>query len=486
MPIDSPGAASQHLPWPSVTDAARRRRPLTFEPFRGLRYAPERVEDLAAVTAPPYDTLDRAGVAALRATDPHNIVRIILPRATKPTRRPERAAAHDAGYDEARDLLARWRGDGVLVVDPEPALYVYEQVDGRPENRGSPAGVLRGLIGAVELRDPDERVVLPHEDVLPGPVQDRLALMRVTRANLEPILLVYQGGGTTTEIVEAVSATPPMVEAHGPDGTSYRLWRISDPQRLATIAQDLAPRQSLIADGHHRYAAYLRLREEMHAAGAGNGPWDAGLALLVDQRAHPLGIAAIHRTVTGRTLRDVVDAASGVFQVEMFGADGAAARKALAGCAGVAHALIATGYSSGSRTTERPRSRARSLRHAPFSIPTSSTGSSWAAPSGLLRKRSATSTTSGPSSTRCVTAAVWRSCSTPSTWPPCGRWPARADECHASRPRSGPSRARVSSCGPSTTRRRGLPVRTGRRGGEGRARSSSPPTERTSPTADLD
>jgi uncharacterized protein (DUF1015 family) len=342
MPIDSPGAASQHLPWPSVTDAARRRRPLTFEPFRGLRYAPERVEDLAAVTAPPYDTLDRAGVAALRATDPHNIVRIILPRATKPTRRPERAAAHDAGYDEARDLLARWRGDGVLVVDPEPALYVYEQVDGRPENRGSPAGVLRGLIGAVELRDPDERVVLPHEDVLPGPVQDRLALMRVTRANLEPILLVYQGGGTTTEIVEAVSATPPMVEAHGPDGTSYRLWRISDPQRLATIAQDLAPRQSLIADGHHRYAAYLRLREEMHAAGAGNGPWDAGLALLVDQRAHPLGIAAIHRTVTGRTLRDVVDAASGVFQVEMFGADGAAARKALAGCAGVAHALIAT------------------------------------------------------------------------------------------------------------------------------------------------
>jgi uncharacterized protein (DUF1015 family) len=298
------------------------------------------------VTAPPYDTLDRAGVAALRAADPHNIVRIILPRAAKPTWPPERADGPDAhtGYDEARDLLAQWRGDGVLVVDPEPALYVFEQIDDRSEDPGSSghAGVLRGLIGAVGLREPDEKVVLPHEDVLPGPVEDRLALMRATRANLEPILLAYQGGGVATEIVEATSATPPLVEARDHDGASYRLWRISDPQRLAAIAHDLAPRQSFIADGHHRYAAYLRLREEMHAAGAGPGPWDAGLAILVDQRAHPLRVAAIHRTVVGRTLRDVIDAASDAFQVDTFGTDGAAARTALARCAGVAHGVVAT------------------------------------------------------------------------------------------------------------------------------------------------
>jgi uncharacterized protein (DUF1015 family) len=331
---------------PSVTDAARRRRPLTFEPFRGLRYAPERVKDLAAVAAPPYDTLDRAGVAALRAADPHNIVRIILPRAVKPTWPPERTDGPDAhaGYDEARDLLTQWRRDGVLVADLEPALYVFEQIDDREEDPGSSgqAGVLRGLIGALGLREPDEKVVLPHEDVLPGPVQDRLALMRATRANLEPILLAYQGGGAATEIVEATSATPPLVEARDPGGISYRLWRISDPQRLAAIAHDLAPRQLLIADGHHRYAAYLRLREEMRALGAGPGPWDTGLAILVDQRAHPLRVAAIHRTVAGRTLRDVLDAASDAFHVDTFGTDGAAARAALAECAGVAHGFVAT------------------------------------------------------------------------------------------------------------------------------------------------
>jgi hypothetical protein len=40
-------------------------------------------------------------------------------------------------------------------------------------------------IGALGLRDPDQRVVLPHEDVMPGPVADRLELMRAARANVE-------------------------------------------------------------------------------------------------------------------------------------------------------------------------------------------------------------------------------------------------------------------------------------------------------------
>ena len=52
---------------------------LRLQPFHGVRYAPSL--DLAAVTAPPYDVLDDEAVAALDASDPHNIVRLVLPRA---------------------------------------------------------------------------------------------------------------------------------------------------------------------------------------------------------------------------------------------------------------------------------------------------------------------------------------------------------------------------------------------------------------------
>ena len=38
---------------------------------------------------------------------------------------------------------------------------------------------------------------LPHEDVIEGIVADRLAMMTASEANLEPILLVYDGAGAT-------------------------------------------------------------------------------------------------------------------------------------------------------------------------------------------------------------------------------------------------------------------------------------------------
>ena len=55
---------------------------LRLEPFHGVRYAP--ALDLAAVTAPPYDVLDDEAVAALDASDPHNVVRLVLPRGCRP------------------------------------------------------------------------------------------------------------------------------------------------------------------------------------------------------------------------------------------------------------------------------------------------------------------------------------------------------------------------------------------------------------------
>ncbi len=84
------------------------------------------------------------GLHQLQSNDPHNIVRLILPQAATPEARNEQAAG----------TLRRWLSEGVLTADPEPGLYVYEQRDG--------TGMLqRGLIGALRVTDPAERVVLP-------------------------------------------------------------------------------------------------------------------------------------------------------------------------------------------------------------------------------------------------------------------------------------------------------------------------------------
>ena len=88
-------------------------------------------------------------------------------------------------------------------------------------------------------------------------------------------------GDATRLVDEIAAARQPLLAAVTEDGITHRLWAITDPAEQAAVAADLAPRQALIADGHHRYAAYLELQARRHAAGDQAGPWDHGLALLV-------------------------------------------------------------------------------------------------------------------------------------------------------------------------------------------------------------
>ncbi|MEU5130550.1 DUF1015 domain-containing protein [Streptomyces mobaraensis] len=285
---------------------------LRLAPFRGLRYVPERVGSLAAVTSPPYDVVVRPdGLRHLETADPHNIVRLILPQAATAADRHRRAA----------DTLRRWQEERVLAPDPEPALYVYEQ-------QGD--GILqRGLIGALRLTPREEKIVLPHEDVMPHIVEDRAALMRDTGANLEPLLFAYRGDGTATgaaAVIERVTGTTPLLSTTTDDGFAHRLWSVTDPDDLTRIGDDLSRRQALIADGHHRWATYLRLRAEQPAP----GPWDFGLVLLVDTARYPLRVRAIHRLLHRLPLADALTAVSGAFRVRTLDTPLPAALEALA------------------------------------------------------------------------------------------------------------------------------------------------------------
>jgi uncharacterized protein (DUF1015 family) len=283
----------------------------------------------------------------LRAADPHNVVRLILPG--------ENADSGNA----AASLLREWLSAGVLIRDRMASLYVYEQC--------ASACLQRGIIGVVRLGPPESARILPHEGVMPGLVAGRRELMAATQANLEPIFLVYDGAqaggvaeaaaaapgtatpgtatpGTATGVIDRVAAErAPLVTITTEDGVTHRLWRLGDPAEQAAIATDLAGRRALIADGHHRYAAYLELQAEMRAHGLGAGPWDYGLAFLVDSAAYPPRLGAIHRVLPGLPPDRAAELAKGGFAVQDMPAglslDDALRRLATAGREGTAFLL---------------------------------------------------------------------------------------------------------------------------------------------------
>jgi uncharacterized protein (DUF1015 family) len=269
---------------------------LVLAPFRAVRYALGPGEDLAPLTTPPYDVIDDAAVAGYEAADPRNAVRLILPRDLPadgpgaPAPRPD-GVTPGAGsrYPRAAATMRLWLSEGVLRRDRMPALYVYEETDH--------GHVQRGLVGAVAVADPEAGIILPHENTMAGPVTDRLALTEATGANLEPIFLLYDGGGATSRLVAQTTQLPPLIDTTTDDGVHHRLWAITDPDQLTEIAADLAPRRAVIADGHHRYATYRHHQADRHAAGDGPGPWDYGLAFLADATAAGPRVHAIHRVI---------------------------------------------------------------------------------------------------------------------------------------------------------------------------------------------
>ena len=291
-------------------------------PFRGWRYAP--ALDLLSVTAPPYDVLSDAEVAAYAARDARNIVHVDVPPHTA------------EGYAGAAATLRAWMADGVLVRDVAPTLTLYRQhfTDETGAAR-SVIGVLGGLpvvdyrssveqapdpsscrrqdpVGSVAARpqslgnsrDPAPggittaaSTVLPHENVTPKASTDRLDLTRATNANLSPVWGLSLASGLagllqrTWDAAVAAGAVPAGLEEAG---VTHETLPIADAGAIDAINALLGPADVLIADGHHRYGVAQKYRDE-----AGTPAARHTLAFVGELVDDQLSVEAIHRLYDG-------------------------------------------------------------------------------------------------------------------------------------------------------------------------------------------
>jgi uncharacterized protein (DUF1015 family) len=226
------------------------------KPLRTLRYDLRAVGSLDAVIAPPYDVIDPQRRAALVERSPFNVVEIDLP---EPHDGPEDPYAHAATVMEA------WRQQSVLVREREPALWALAQDFTAPDGSRR---TRTGFFARVRVEDYGAGRIRPHERTQPGPKEDRLRLTRATRANLSPIFSLFDDpGGEAQAALEAAVGDEPFAAATDDDGVENRLWRIADPAALEAVERALAPRELLIADGHHRYETARIYAQEVGGEG---------------------------------------------------------------------------------------------------------------------------------------------------------------------------------------------------------------------------
>lgn len=222
---------------------------------------------------------------------------------------PNRIGAHASARAFARpyhDVVARfagWQRTGQVRRDDQPALYLHEY---------TASGItVRGLVGALDLTrtttDPGRAAVYPHEGVHPARAAELADRMAAMALNPAPILLTHRAPAGLRELLGRVRREAADHQFTDRSGQYHRVWAIRSVEQLAEIATGLESTHAVLADGHHRYAAYEDLRRDHPELAPAT---DAGLAMLVDQDDTPLYLGAIHRILYGLRFKDLESTAA--------------------------------------------------------------------------------------------------------------------------------------------------------------------------------
>jgi uncharacterized protein (DUF1015 family) len=211
--------------------------------FQGLVPAPAHAAEVACV---PYDVVDAAEAAALAAGRPRSLLHvdraeIDLPAGTDPY--------SGAVYARAREAFLRLQREGVLVREPEPCLYLYQQQMGAHRQRG--------IVGVCHVDDYDREVIKKHEKTRPDKEDDRTRLIDALGANTGPIFLTHRDDAGIRALADAAVRAEPRCDFSAPDGIRHTVWRI--PGGEPWIRAFAALPAAYIADGHHRAASAARV-----------------------------------------------------------------------------------------------------------------------------------------------------------------------------------------------------------------------------------
>ena len=286
-----------------------------IQAFRGLRYDLGHVGSLSDVVTPPYDVIGPEFQDQLYKRHPANFIRLEL------NREEPGDNEHSNKYSRAAKFLRQWRQEGLMQLDPDPAIYVYHQTfktEGGEFTR-------RGFMCRVRLERFGQGKIYPHEETHSGPKADRLLLTKATKANLSQIFGLYpdpenQAQNLLEKTVQG--QTPHTAVDHL--GVVHKMWPVIDSKVITDVAAIMGPKPMFIADGHHRYETacnykdFLAEEEHLDSEHPANfvlmqcvGMNDPGLLVLPTHR--------LFRGVPSMTSQELQGKLGNCFRLESFG-----------------------------------------------------------------------------------------------------------------------------------------------------------------------
>ena len=277
-----------------------------IRPFRGFRPRP----DLAAQVASfPYDVINSDEARALAQGNPWSFLHVGKPeidldRAIPPydDRVYAQAAANLKGFVEA----------GVLVRDPAPRLYVYQQRMGDH--------VQAGVVAACRVSEYESGSIKRHEYTRKDKEDDRTRHVTECNANAEPVFLTYRARADIDAVVDAVRARTPAIDVVTGDGVGHTVWVIDSDDEIRDVVERFQTIGAMyVADGHHRTAAAVRNGQAARARNpnpTGDEPYEFFMAVVFpDNQLKILDYNRVVKDLNGLTPDQFLASVDGKFEV---------------------------------------------------------------------------------------------------------------------------------------------------------------------------
>lgn len=270
-------------------------------PFGGVTYNKKKVGNFSKVMIPPYDIISKEDQDRFYRAHPYNCIRLTLGKEFPGD------TEFNNKYTRANAFFNSWIKNEILTRDDEASIYAYEQ---RFNYKGRKY-VRLGFTALFKLEELEAGRVYPHENTLPKPKQDRLSLLEATAANFEPIFSLYMDEDEKiSKILKKNIKRKPIVEARDVFGIHNKLWKISSKPVINKIMKEMASKQVFIADGHHRYEASLKYRNEMRTKAqksTGDEPYNFIMMYFANTYDKGLVIMPIHRLVLNLDLKGKIN-----------------------------------------------------------------------------------------------------------------------------------------------------------------------------------
>ena len=226
------------------------------QPFHGLRYNIERIDDLSAIICPPYDVISPEEQLFYHHSSPYNVIRLEYGEEL-----PE-DSSEDNKYSRAAATMAGWLREDILTREECPAFYLVE-------HRFSYQDAVMSrfsLIARVRLEELSANSqIRPHEMTMRKPGEDRLNLLKSCLANLSPIMGLFRHREEGIQSLFPDTIDKPAIRAADRYGVTYAMWVVSDRKAISRVSDFFSAKNLYIADGHHRYETALAYSQEQRA-----------------------------------------------------------------------------------------------------------------------------------------------------------------------------------------------------------------------------